>query len=583
MAKQPKPTQALLRWSEYVPASDVQDPLGLNLRGLARLGDRLLYCITSITPRARYFSFIPWCVFDYQGREEGKPHALGLRDAIVLREKALTLACVAHHEGDTCSGGALVGTLEAKRWLSKGNTEADLKRLKLAKIPALNAYFTSLVNLGCFVTDEDTPKADEESEETPFTFDDVELSPLGLELARRYDSVVGGLPVIRQLSGGSRRCSVEALAEFGKHGGLCELTKAAAADRTLLRDVFFAFADVKGDSHRVRRRSLLLIMELCRQFSAEQWVLSEPDFAGAVYFGELTSNEGHLKFELPSALLDVATRWRMFYFHHYVGVALEGLFSWLIAQLETFGLAGATLEELVARLDDLSVRKKLADLLQIDLDKPFGQMTPCDLFDRLGLPHGDFDANFGMAFDQAVRSMQPVAEDTLETLVRDIDYLQSSTGLALPMILMLTTLARYSRWERTSYGKWLANAASDPYLDLVPPVLASGLSRRFDRWWRRDWKELAGFVLSRYVVRQHHAMSYEKSWAGDHCLLQVDGSKVFTTGGFDKIGMGNPRLHSAVQILKDLGLMENAQDGVTYLTKEGKQFLRDELKKEARP
>src|SRR5262249_2018246 len=146
----------------------------------------------------------------------------------------------------------------------KGNTEADLKKLKLAKIPALNAYFTSLVNLGCFVTNENTPNADEEGEETPFTFDDVELSPLGLELARRYDSVAGSLPVIRQLSAGSRRCSVEALAEFGKQGGLCELTEAAAADRTLLRDVFFALADVKGDSHRFRKRTLLLILDLSR-------------------------------------------------------------------------------------------------------------------------------------------------------------------------------------------------------------------------------------------------------------------------------------------------------------------------------
>jgi hypothetical protein len=583
MAKQPKPTQALLRWSEYVPASDVQDPLGLNLRGLARLGGRLLYCITSITPRARYFSFIPWCVFDYQNREKGKPHALGLRDAIVLREKALTLGCIAHHEGDTCSGGALVGTLEAKRWLGRGNTEADLKKLKLAKIPALNAYFTSLVNLGCFVTDDDTPEADEEGEEAQFTFDDVELSPLGLELARRYDSVAGGLPVIHQLSRGSRRCSVEALAELGEHGGLCELTETAAADRALLRDVFFAQAGLKGESHRVRRRSLLLILELCRQFSAEQWMLSEPDFAGAVYFGELTTEEGHLEVAVPPALLDVAARWRMFYFHHYMGVALEGLFSWLIAQLAMFGLAGTTLEELVARLDDLSVRKGLGDLLRIDLDRPFGELTPCGLFACLGLPHGDFGVKFGSAFDLAVRSMQPVAEDTLEIRVRDSGLLQSSTGLAVPMILLATTLARYSRWEGTNYGKWLASAASDPYLDLVPPVLASGLSRRFDRWWRCDWKELTGFVLSRFVVRQHQAMSYEKSWAGDRCLLQVDGSKIFSTGGFDKIGMGNPRLHSAVQILKDLALMEDAEDGVTHLTKEGKQFLRDELKKEARP
>ena len=66
----------LLRWSEHIPASDVQDPLGLGLRGSARLASRLLYCVTSITPRARYFSFIPWCVYDYQQREKGTAYAL---------------------------------------------------------------------------------------------------------------------------------------------------------------------------------------------------------------------------------------------------------------------------------------------------------------------------------------------------------------------------------------------------------------------------------------------------------------------------------------------------------------------------
>ena len=71
-----KPT--LLRWSEHVPISDVQDPLGLSLRGSARLASRLLYCITSITPRARYFSFIPWCVRNWQEHERGKPPCVKL-------------------------------------------------------------------------------------------------------------------------------------------------------------------------------------------------------------------------------------------------------------------------------------------------------------------------------------------------------------------------------------------------------------------------------------------------------------------------------------------------------------------------
>src|SRR4051812_25305800 len=128
MSNPSKPKLALLRWSELVASSDVEDPLGLSLRGSTRLGSRLLHCITSITPRARYFSFIPWCIHDYQSREAGKLDALAIRDAIILRENALALACIKHHEhdkGGTCRGGALVGTNEAKRWLWGGNTEVD--------------------------------------------------------------------------------------------------------------------------------------------------------------------------------------------------------------------------------------------------------------------------------------------------------------------------------------------------------------------------------------------------------------------------------------------------------------------------
>ena len=81
-------------------------------------------------------------------------------------------------------------------------------------------------------------------------------------------------------------------------------------------------------------------------------------------------------------------------------------------------------------------------------------------------------------------------------------------------------------------------------------------------------------------LQQHQSMSYEKTSTGDHCLLQVDGPKVVSTGDYDEISMGNPRLRSAIQILKDLGLIEDDNDGITYLTTEGKQFLKRELAKE---
>jgi hypothetical protein len=296
------------------------------------------------------------------------------------------------------------------------------------------------------------------------------------------------------------------------------------------------------------------------------------------------NDEDRLNVRIPAKLTDIVTRWRMFYFHHYMAVALEGLFSWLVSELGNRNLAGATLESLVARLDEATVRKNLSQALQVELKGLFGASSPSSLLTALGF-QANLSAEVSTALDSALRSMRPCAEDTLENLLRTKEHLYSSTGLALPLILLAITLARYTHWETTRYGNWLARMADpqyghDPYLDLVPPIVMTGLSRRFVNWWQCTWKALAGFVLSRYVVQQHQAMSYEKSWAGDRCLLQTDGPKVFSTGAYDEIGMGNPRLGSAMQILKDLGLMEDNDDGVTHLAAEGKQLLKRELAKE---
>lgn len=581
MAKKSQTSRMLLRWSDHVPASDVQDPLGLGLRGSTRLASRLLYCITSITPRARYFSFIPWCVFDHQQREKGEPHALGLRDGIVIREQALTLACIAHHEGEPCAGGGLVGSRDAKKWFAGGGTVANFKKMKkFSKNPALGAYLNSLVNLGMFVTDAERPDNDEEEADAEFTFDDIQLSALGLDLAKRFDRKAAGLVTTTKIASKDRCCSVDELAEFGKHGGLCELADQGSADRELLRDIFFATVGTEGESHRVRRQTLLLTLDLCRQFSADEWRLSESAFAGAVYYGAVANDESRLTVAIPPQLRDIATRWRMFYFHHFMSVALEGLFSWLVSLLATRGLAGETVEAMVAQLKEPSLRSDLSEILGVPLPMAVAHLTPSDLLSHAGVLPGPLDPDVSQSLEAAVPSLSAFSEDTLEDLIRSNKHLHASTGLALPMILLSVTLARYHRWEGTSYGKWIASAASDPYLDLVPPLLTTGLARRFGNWWTTTFADLTGFILSRYVVQQHQSMSYEKTWTGERCLFQVDGPKIVATGGFDKIGMGNPRLRSAIQILADLGLIEEDEEGVSRLTTEGNSYLGEELPKE---
>ena len=575
--KKPKRTTQLLRWTKSVPASEVTDPLGLGLRGSTRLASRLLFCITSITPRARYFSFIPWCIYNFQEHEKDQPYALGLRDAIKIRETALTLACVLHHDGQPCDGGALVGSNKATKW-DESSGEANFKDLKFAKVPALDAYYNSLVNLRCFVTDEEREDTDEEGEPIEFTFDNIELSPIGIELATTYDSLIGRLESVRDISSKSRKCSVSSLREWGKHGGLCELTDSAAPDQTVLRDLFFAKSSTKEDSHAVRNRSLVLILELCRQLSADEWCLDVQNFGMAVYYNEVvTDDEEQLKIHWPNNLTGIADRWRMFYFHHYMSVALEGMFAWLVTNVFERGISGATTLELSESLNQSVVHQQLGEFLGCEIAEEFGLSTPADFFTAFGISTDVLNEDASKLIDEGVRPKDKVAEHWLEEAIRKRTFMQSSTGLAVPMILFVQTLARYRQWANTDYGSWLATAANDPYLDLVPPGVSMGLDRHFGEWWTCSWSVLADFVLSRYVVQQHQAMAYEKTAKGDRCLLQVDGPKVVADLPHEKVGIGNPRFDSAIQVLTDLGLLREDDDEVTHLTEDGASLLQAEL------
>jgi hypothetical protein len=590
MAKPTKATMTmtLLRWSQQVPISDVLDPLGLGLRGSTRIGSELLYCITSITRRARYFSFLPWCVLDAQQRETDKRNDDWLTNAIVVREKALTLGCVASHDGKPCEGGALVGSLKASRWFEKGQSQADFRRLHFAKNPALKIYYRSILNLGFFVTEDELPDLDDEIEERALKSTDLELTPLGLKVAGQYDSLVGKLKSVKSLASSDRKCSVRSLAEIGKKAGLCELANGSAPDRQSLIDVFFAreTGGRRSDNQRkldqFRNRSLLLILSLARQLGSKDWILDEPAFGSAVYFGEIVSDDGdRIEITWPKPLVDIATRWRMFYFHHFMSVALEGMFSWLVGEVGEKGLTGISVKELAARLNAAAARKPLEKLLGTKFPSAYGNLSPAEVLGRFTGGSLELNATVSQRIDDVVLATAAISEDRLEEIIRQRTYLQSAAGLAVPMLLLALTLARFKHWETTDHGQWLGNFCHDGRLDLIPPVVMNALDRQFGQWWTCRWADLAEYVLLKHVVLQHRSMSYEKSVRVDRCLLQWDGSKITAkpNESFEKIGMGNPRFNSAVRILKDLRLLAEEDDEITMITSDGKRLLEEELAK----
>ena len=222
MAARNQNSGVLLAWSKMVPISKVDDPLGLSGRVSARLSSQLLHCITSTTPRARYFSFLPWCVSDFWRREKSIRADANLGEAVRLREKALALGCVLHHSGSACKDGRLVGSEKAIEWAAANpGRSPPLSRLTLVKDPALDDYYNSLVHLGFFkeTMEGDENGEDEEGVQNPGAgASDLELSDLGRRVASAYDRAVGSLPVVAKLTREPDACKPNELRKWGEAG-----------------------------------------------------------------------------------------------------------------------------------------------------------------------------------------------------------------------------------------------------------------------------------------------------------------------------------------------------------------------------
>lgn len=590
MARDSTTTPVLIRWTKHTPGSnDVQDPLGTSLRGSTRLANQLLFCITSITPRARYFSFFPWCVYDHQRRAVEEPSSFSLRDAIIHRERALTLGCVLHHDGAGCDGPGLVGVEAAKKLYESGMpAELDLRKQKLAKNPALDAYLNSLVNLGCFITEEEQDPEDFESgeaeEPVEMTFDDLELSELGQQLASAYDRAVGTLPAAKAAGSNLPRCAPDDTKDFGRSGGLCELTHTKAPDRSLLRDVFFRRIELPGKTHSLRRDSLLLMLHLAEQLGDAGQHFDRATFGEALYYRELRVESEQFGITLPPVLETIANRWRMFYFHYYMATSLESAFRWLVNYLDGFGHAGQRFDQLILSLKEDSVSQDLKDYMNLDLKTDFAEATPASLFHAAGINMRDPMEDAGEDFDRALRADHPTSEVLLDRALRSSrpPYDDPNSEWAISLILMFAVLARYQRWKDSRFGDWLATAAKDPYLDLVPPLVSNIVEQRTGSWWTTPVRELAPYLLHRFVIQQHQSMSFEKSASGARCLIQMDGDVLFSTGGqYESIGISNARFASAAQVLTDLGLLKKTDNKSFVITEDGRRLLANELKSEA--
>lgn len=584
-----KPTDnlRLLHWTKELPKASDADPLGLELRVSARLSNELLYCITSITPRARYYAFFPWAMQDYNEHEHLTKHDRGRIQGVLARERAMVLGAVLHHGGVACQDGGLGGSDKAVTLTRNASRSYDLLAWKHLKNPQGQfgaAYKGSLINLGVFKTDDDEVSEDVEAEtneldETTQSIEIRELSSLGLRLADAFRKSVQRTSYVSQGLTLKGKVAVDVLSEFGAKAGLCEITHKSPKDREILRDVFFANCqELNRPSHHRRRMSLLLFLECVAQTRAVGSSLDNRTFSDICYFDAVVLDDDAQTTKpiaLPAVLFDIRQRWRIYITQGYLAVALQSFLVAVVRQIRDRP-AGVEREQLIDLLNPPGLSDRLKEVLDLDLPDDFFQMTARETLALCGV---DLVAN-----GQGLLSVDaPFSERQLEELLVESEANEAS-GVVLAAMLLYQTIVRHKGRSSDQINNWYGQQIHNDYADVALPGLIRFVDAEFgELWTERTNAEILARLIWRFVIRQHQTMSYERGFGGVAPLFHVDGTKIVATErDYTNPRAKNPRFGPALQILADLNLIMYGDDGYE-LTKDGEVWLASELVRPSSP
>lgn len=588
---EPSDAIQLLRWNKELPSASAADPLGLNLRVSARLANELLHCITSITPRARYYSFFPWAFEDYRESEHGTTKDRGRILGVLVRERAMVLGAVLHHDGRPCEGGALGGSDPAST-LAKGKKKSyDLltwRHLKAAEGQFGAAYKGSLINLGIFKTDSDEVEDEatvdtEELDEAVQAIELTELSSLGKRLAQAFAQSVRRTKYVSEGWAQKKLVDADVLEQFGSRAGLCEIGGKSASDRDILRSMFFARDGFRATgSHGRRRMSLLLVLECIKQAQALGVSFDNSVFSDICYFGKTLVGEEEPKpaaITLPRKLSDISERWRAYHSHNYLAVALQS-FLVALARILRDRPGGIARADLLSQFSSPAITARFKELFGRDLPGDFFNLTPRDMLALAGvtLPKSPDDGRGGIL---ALPIASPFSERNLESHLIDGEA-NDAGGIAIAAMLFYQTLLRYPVAVAGPFHNWYSRHVKDPYADIALPGALDMLHGEFgSSWIDRSNREILDRVIWRFVIRQHQTMSYERGFGGNAPLFHVDGVTVIGTNtDYTDPRALNVRLRSALQILTDLGLIYWDDENGYCCTDDGTAWLAAELSSE---
>lgn len=553
-------------WNKRIEESDrALDPLGMN-----RVNDRflndLLPGITTVTPRARYYSFYIWAL-----NEVGKTaqNIAEFKNTFYALERLYMLSCLGDEQlkGRDRTHTNINGSEKGRRkWTEAGKTIPLDFRYFGNRLGGYGQYYQgAIARLGLITIPEDS------FFEQP--------TKQGMEIVKAFESVArkSGFKDLMN----RKTVKKEDLKESGSGVCLCRLKTKEADDLKVLRKVFFDLGGLGNTADLFRQQTLCLIM-FCSNVAANHGLmLSDQHFLDACYFGQMRENGDAFSANIPAVFNETVARWKLFRAHDYLAYSAEAILHSFLEFLSEVP-SGGTVNDFLNRLSALDALKVIRELTGARVKKiGFSNTSLREILDSMSQAQGldvfaGNEIEVSQKFDRKVLLSSDYSEYVSIKMMEEYfgeESPRNEARLASWIPLLFSTYMRFLwvyKTKQKAWG-WLIRHTNEGH-GLSPAtfiVTLEGLIKKdgtiadFVRWFVED-----------YVVKQAEQVYENKSLSFQYkarCWFHKEEDRYVKDREYEP-GHRNTRFESTINILEDLGMIK--VKGSTFEpTRDGHRFL----------
>jgi hypothetical protein len=510
-----------------------RDPLGLQTITVDRIMPQLLPGILALSLRARYFSFYPFLLAEYQAHKLSSTNN-ALSSFIKAREYEYGLAVQLCPKGCGSRWSAVIGKNRIDPAVKSGVDPLPRGESVQSFLGGYGLYYRSpLIDLQV-VAPRGTPHA---ASTTPV--DVIRQEQWVAALAKYFGNAIRNTTYYKQYFWGTSPIPVAVLREYSEAACLCRLSEFPEEQKAIWNALFTVPAEHIRSEVEQRRRSFALFLSTLAASPAAG--LNEGAFRQAL----IDHTWPHLSDKTPKG--DASARWAALIMKEYMQEALSCIWTEVCRiGFATQSSDGLTRDEVQALLQNRILPAKV-----IAINGATIQVAP-------DLPSSNFQ-------DAIVAATKAMSLETLRCWA-----IEQQTAIA-GLVLLFATFERLPD-PTVASASWtnIACQRSDNQPGLL--VLWSLLQKKI-----KTGETLANtfeWLTKNYIIQAHESIAYSKLPEFTFRFRWENERLRFYDNGLERFELASIRRSAVAQISQDLGLW-TARGGQPALTSLGEIFVQE--------